>query len=290
MSQTEHKSKGRIMTLSPFASWDSLDPAELEACASRIRRSSPAGLKRAAFAQFKNLPNWLLRDSRSFCISGQSLLNISGAAIAATFSKYPLGGDDFEIIGMARFIKLEGEYIPTILLFPEADSTVIRHESIHLCQWLNPTPYPLTAEETHLIASQDLERAIKTVLKTGPERALDFIIRAVCYKVWTELEAYFFAEGEKGLRPEDVVKCAQRSAQPFITFQRALSECGLYAHVPAAMKCCEERFLGFCKEIQDHVPWVQSLLKKGGNDSLHEALWWCKEEDEMDDMFGPLEG
>ena len=229
-------------------------------------------------------------DKRSFSFSKHSLLGVEGASVLAKFKRHPFADTEGEQIqGMARFISVGNWTIPVILIFGTASETVIKHESIHLCQWLHPLPGLLSQFETIALTSRNLIEVVAPLVASNPDQALDLLVRIVCHKTWTELEAYFWAEGKTGTKPRDIIKYAQRSAQPFVTFEQGLFTIGFYSHNPSAMAICMDRFVAFGAEMEARVPWVRELVRESRRESLLDAMWEYKEEDEMDDLFGPLD-
>ena len=214
-----------------------------------------------------------------------TLLNVDGAAIIAKFNEYPMTQDNplYQIAGIARLIQVEKRILPVVLIFPKTNKTTLEHECIHLCQWLNNQTYQLTLTERIALFEQNLEVVIKSVLSKHPEEALDLLIRSTCYKVWMELEAQYFTNAQ-----HVILKRAQRSAMPFTTFERSLDEWGFYKDIPNAMAICSEKFPLFCAELESQVEWIRGLVAKSVSKTLSEALWWCKEDDETEMMFGPI--
>ena len=118
--------------------------------------------------------------------------------------------------------------------------------------------------------------------------AVDLLTRIVCFKTWTELEAYRFAEGNAGAPSWEIIQLAQRSALPFFTLQRGFALCTPLPEANATFDRCAEQFSDFCSMLEG-VSWVSELLTNPNRDSLHDALWWSKEEDECESMLGPIE-
>ena len=97
-----------------------------------------------------------------------------------------------------------------------------------------------------------------------------------------ELEAHYFTNAQ------DTLTLTQRSSRPFETLKGGIPLFGIDKHIPNAIDKCIKEFSRFCNELESQVEWVRDLVTKSGSETLYEALWWRKEDDEVEMMFGPI--
>ncbi len=271
-------------------SWDSLDRNILQECSDLIEKRSQYEITSAIVNDFKNNFSAGNLTPKSITISKHPILNVRKATIIASFKKFPSNDDDFNLIrGMARLIKLEEGILPVVYMFPNAGDKTLVHECIHLCQWLNPDTYQLNFSERLSLFQHNKVTAINQVAKTNKDQVLDYIIRLVCYTVWMELEAYYFSYRKTEKDNYKVLQSTQRSSQPFVTFEQSLLELDIIKHNPDAVAVCTKRFTDFCNELEQQVSWVSKLASAIKANSLYEALSFCKMDDDVDKVLGPIE-
>lgn len=271
-----------------FQSWDSLGRERLQACASLIASLPDDWIKQEIIADVESMSPILKIDTSRLELTPTSLLGVPSSYISV-FLKNPIGSDDDVIEGLARFIRVNDEILPFILLSPNRSVSTEKHEAIHICQWLQPDPYPMTSKELVNALPKPLDRVLIERSADHPMSTLDFLIRFVCYKTWIELEAYHFAHGMDGISPWECLDFTQRSARPFETFEGAIEMIDLEDR-NQGMVSCRNRFREFCLEIQADVPWVKGLLDEICSDSLETSLFSFWEEQQIDMLCGPLDG
>jgi len=278
------------MYLSSPYSWDSIAESVLQKSASLIESLSEQAMEEIIIENCLKHLGFSSIAPQSVSIVKQPLLSIDGAAVIVQFNKYPetQEEDSHLVAGMVRLIEIDEGILPVVLVFPNTNETTIQHECIHLCQLLNNQTYQLTLAERISIFGQNPETAIKNLIRTDPMKALDLFVRLTCHKLWIELEAYNFSCHNSSKIQYNVLDRAQRSSQPFTTFEQGLYKWGFYEVIPNAMEICSEAFSNFCAELEQ-VEWIRSLVNESGSKTLAEALYWCKEEFETEMMFGPIE-
>lgn len=71
---------------------------------------------------------------------------------------------------------------------PNYGENTLKHETIHICQYLQDSSFPLTTKQKEIFLSNDLITSANYIFKTAGEEAMtDFVINAVCYKMWVDL-------------------------------------------------------------------------------------------------------
>jgi len=276
-------------TIIPY-SWDSLDKNILVKSASSINNFSSQNITNVII---ENCQQYLLFSNmtpQKVSIEKHSLLDIEGAAIIARFKEYPKvqNTNVHNFAGIARLIQMENVHLPVVLLFPNLNSTTLEHECIHLCQWLNNQTYKLSLAERMIIFGQNPEVAIKSILKTKPEQALDLFIRYTCYKVWMELEAIYHTSINNKETLSSVIHRAQLSSLPFQVMLNGIHKWGLNIKNQNAGKLCYDEFYTFCNELLQ-INWIKDLVDTSSSPTLYEALYWENEDFEVMNIFGKID-
>jgi hypothetical protein len=289
----EIKSSGvsKMHSSAPYR-WDSLDKSILQKNAKLVKTLSYQSIKEIVIENCQRYLEFYSITPQSISIEEHPLLGVDGAVIVVNLEEYPSEiGDNgsFRLAGMARLIKVDAEILPVVLMFPHSNQTTLEHECIHLCQLLNNQTYLLTLAERIALFYQNKESVLKDALSKNPENALSLLIKIVCYKVWMELEAQYYLNDKTTEHQRRILCLAQRSSLPFTTFEQILFKWDLSKMIPNAMSKCQKAFTLFCEDLSSQVEWVRYLISKSGSETLNEALWWCKEEDEMEMMFGSIE-
>ena len=111
---------------------------------------------------------------------------------------------------------------------------------------------------------------------------IDFVINAVCYKTWIEIEANFHTRGS--LNVWKWMYQAYRSSCPITTFN------GISHSIPwknEYMKKSEIGFTNFCNLMEQEVKWIQDAVKDF-NMPLYDLIMDIHEEYEGNMMFGDI--
>lgn len=177
--------------------------------------------------------------------------------------------------------------MPFVVLFDMARETTLEHEKIHLCQYMLGSHYPLMRHEFLLMMNHDLETAIKILEQNNVNVAQEFLIKAVSYKTWIELEAHYHTVPRGN--SIDFGEWARRSylsSLPIETF----NECaGRPQWGNQFIHKAGDLFSSFCSELESSVPWIMAGVKERRLESLQAMLFEEHEEFQMEMMFGPEE-
>ena len=160
--------------------------------------------------------------------------------------------------------------IPVYLTFGTASRSVIRHEQVHLCQFLHPNPLPLTPEERDsIVLSKASDRLGEFGAPSDPVEVEDMAVRIMCWYFWVELEAeYFGLSGQIGDADEFLADVAQ-SVKPCSRLE-LLPEGGSY---PDGRVNIPERVDQFFREAADRFPWLNDIMVAAETRSLAGRLW-----------------
>ncbi len=225
----------------------------------------------------------------SCSIKKAPLLKVPNAVVLVSFSNNPLiNPDSLNIIGLARILvkSQNGDLapIPVIYLWPNRSRDTLKHEKIHICQYLQDRAYPMTPGQKELFLSRSLEEGVDYLLgKTGKDAATDFIINAACYKTWIEMEANYYTR--KPITPEVWMMKVYNSSLPIVTFNICSQIIGWDNK---DMDRVREKFDSFCSSMEKEVKWVSDLVRSSSASSLHELIFHTHEEYEIEMMFGPI--
>ncbi len=248
--------------------------------AKEIKKINKTNLEDFVIDEFRNyFRNEVQNEPLSFSIKTATLRGISNAVILVHFNKYPLGiYNGFEIDGQARILKKSQNgdvlHLPVIYLTPDKRSTpherstTLKHEKIHICQYLQDHAFPLTPDQRDLFLSKTLEDAKEYLLSNADrDAAIDFIINSICYKTWMEVEANYHTE--KSMDDFELIKQIYRSSNPILTLHLMIENMNWKV---TEMDKAAKTFKAFCNTMQSEIKWVNNLVHSNTSDSLHDLI------------------
>jgi hypothetical protein len=282
-------------------SWDEIDRGILQesagAIASLPRDKTLAAIWEVAARRHPQFVNDVMR--RSFVkVEASEVLGVDGACLLIHHEER-LTNDDTccDTVGIANVIEVDGRKVPHIFLFPGADEGFVKHEKIHICQFLSPDPWPSErGEHWKFLSSASPWERVKEMLAEGkaPDDVARLLSDWVCRITWCELEAYWFTQGAAGASGYDVLKSAYRSAKPIEVLNGCayvLMESAGYAVASGfntiLMAQAQKSIPDFCQRLELEVPWMGELLASAGQPSLYTALEAAHVEYEDLLLFGP---
>lgn len=250
-----------------YKSWDSIDRNIIVGVSLEVAKMSETDLRAVVFEQIE--PQFNADGDEVFsgivALEKIELLGVPGGAVLATLGNYLQRADRLFESGFAKITEVNGKKIPLIVMHGACDDeSILKHEKIHLCQFLNPDRWP-TAADMAEIAGADLQ-----IPADG--EALLSMAADICQALITELEAYRFSEelAEETSVCDRILKGTGASASPFIRADDLIS-----LHFNGAfeyLEYLESLIKRFCDHVTETQPWVKCLVRNSSFSSLREAL------------------
>ena len=259
--------------------WDSIDRSILAGIAAEISEISETRLRAVVRENLE--PTWDPDGNRLIPgiteLKKIDLLGVPGAAVLATLDIRLLQADGYAELGNARIAEADGTRIPLIITNGVMDESLLLHEKIHLCQYLNPDRWP-AADDMAAIAGADSQIA------AGGGPLLEEAAK-ICRSLWTELEAYRFSaeQADEAAACDEILLGSGASASPFLRAEEFGMQCGIDSQFEAQEIL--ERMIGkFCGHVAATVPWAGELVRNSSYSSWEEALRKQAEE-ALESMF-----
>lgn len=267
--------------------YDRVDRKVLEDIAKRVAAADKSMLHKAAIdlveEYFKGI---FLKPITKSCIEVEELLGCYGACIVLNVESDVVDRSlGFNLAGVARLLHVDG-VVPLVILFEGSSAINKAHEKIHLCQYLLNDHYPVTQNQFLLLMESDIEGGIESLERVSAASAMEFAINSICYKVWIELEANFFALGVERTKEYDLwAYKSYRSSLPFESVEELFERDGWGNDF---VRMAYDKMDEFFQVVSNSSGWVDDHVAKAGYESLSAMLWEMHERFEDESLFGPI--
>jgi len=272
-----------------FIPYKTVSKKLLKKIANGLKRIDEYELNKFVIDEFKDyFGEDVSEEHNHYSIDFAPILKVSGSSVIVTFDEYPLLISE-KIGGIARLYTnsdIGADFpIPVIYLMPNRYNDTLKHEKIHICQYLLDRAYPLSLEQKEIFLAKNLLDGFKYFLeKNGRSASVDFIINATCCKTWIEMEANFHTRKPKNL--STWMMKVYKSCRPIVTFESIIY---FTEWSNEDMREAVARFDQFCTSMQNEVKWVSQIVKSSSYNSLHDFIFETHEAYEMDLMFGDID-